>query len=85
MAMSHRRDSLLEKRVEEQEKYIGTRDYQVIKASRLGKSVDQVYPGHTSWYSKEMEKLQDLEEQLKKSSPEAWERILYRRNHGKPE
>ena len=85
MAYSHREDSLIEKRLEEQEAYVASRDYQVTKASRMGKPVDQVYPGHTKWYDAEIEILHDLEDQLKKADPAAWKKVILRRNCGKPD
>jgi len=80
----HRKDSLLAKRLEEQEIYVASRDYQVVKAYREGKKVDTMYPGHTAWYKEQMEILHDLEEHLKRVNPEAWQKVLTRRNAGKP-
>jgi hypothetical protein len=84
MSVYHRQDSLSAKRLEEQELYVASRDYQVTKAARLKKDVDSLYPGHTKWYNKEMEILHGMEEELQRENPEEWEKALIRRNAGRP-
>lgn len=84
MSIEFREDSLLEKRILEQEIYVASRDYQVTKAARLKKEVDILYPGHTTWYNEEIGILRALENQLEETNPEAWQRVLLRRNAGRP-
>jgi len=82
--IEHKVDSILATRIEEQEVYVASRDYQVTKASRLNKKVDQIYPGHTAWYEGQMGILHGLEEKCERENPEAWRQVLLRRNAGRP-
>ena len=68
--IEHRQDSILSGRIENLKNIIASKDYQVIKASRLGVSVDELYPGHTAWYQEKMDQLSELEE-IEKQQREA--------------
>jgi len=59
---SHREDSILAGRIQDLKNEIASKDYQVIKAARLGMSIDDLYPGHTAWYQQKMEQLYELDE-----------------------
>jgi len=61
----HRADSILSGRIEDLKAEIASKDYQVIKAARLGMGIDDLYPGHTAWYQQKMDQLFELEEQEK--------------------
>jgi hypothetical protein len=43
---------------------ISSRDWKVIKAQRLERPVDDLYPGETAWYNQTVEKINDYEAQL---------------------
>jgi hypothetical protein len=43
---------------------ISSRDWKVTKASRLGKTVEEVYPGETEWYLLAIAKINELEAEL---------------------
>jgi hypothetical protein len=36
-------------------------DYKVIKAMRLGKELEELYPGITDWYNERIERLNEIE------------------------
>jgi len=59
--VTHREDSIIEGRIQDLKDEIASKDYQVIKAYRLGVSIDELYPGHVLWYQQTMEKLEQLE------------------------
>ena len=40
---------------------IAGRDYRALKAQKLGKSIDALYPGETDWYKAQLERLLELE------------------------
>jgi hypothetical protein len=54
----------LENRMGALKSEISSRDWKVIKAQRLGRPVDDLYPGETAWYSQTVEKINGLEAQL---------------------
>jgi hypothetical protein len=43
---------------------IGSRDWKIIKAQRLGTTVEEVYPGETEWYIAAVNQINDLEARL---------------------
>jgi hypothetical protein len=43
---------------------ISSRDWKIIKAQRLGKTVDDLYPGETEWYNLTVETINGFESQL---------------------
>jgi hypothetical protein len=59
--IKHRTDSIVTTRIEDIKKEIASRDYQVIKAARVGVDVDAMYPGHRTWYQEKIEALAELE------------------------
>jgi hypothetical protein len=83
MAFTHKVDPQLELNLIKQEKYVESRDYQVIIAARQGKDVDKVYSGHKKWYAAAMVELHAIEAEIQKD-PEAWARVLFRRNAERP-
>jgi hypothetical protein len=72
--IEHKADSILSGRIQDLKEEIASKDYQVIKASRLGKSIDDLYPGHMAWYQQKMETLYQLEE-IEKQQIEAEEAL----------
>jgi hypothetical protein len=58
-------NSLLEKRLAEARSVLASRDYQVIKASRLGVPVEQLYPGHAEWYEEAVAGVRSIEEKIR--------------------
>jgi hypothetical protein len=40
------------------------RDYRAIKAFRLGKTVDELYPGETEWYEAQVAKINALRDEI---------------------
>jgi len=76
--IEHRVDSIIAGRIEDLKAEIASKDYQVIKAARQGVHIDDLYPGHTSWYQKKMIELSELEEQQKQI--EEAEAALNRKN-----
>jgi hypothetical protein len=44
---------------------ISSRDWKVIKAQRLGITVEDIYPGETGWYTETVNRINALETQLK--------------------
>jgi predicted nucleotide-binding protein (sugar kinase/HSP70/actin superfamily) len=48
---------------------IAGRDYRVLKAQRLGKDVDELYPGETGWYRAALTTLGTLEETVRVIEP----------------
>jgi c-di-AMP phosphodiesterase-like protein len=70
----HKVDSILAGRIDDLKKEIGSKDYQVIKAARMGISIDDLYPGHTAWYQQKMDQLFQLEE-IEKQKIEAEEAL----------
>jgi hypothetical protein len=67
MSVFHRPDSILKGRIAGLKAEIAGRDYQVIKAAREGVSVEDLYPGHTAWYEKQIAALNGLEEEMEKN------------------
>jgi len=84
MSYTFHEDSMLLIQLEKQEKYLASRDYQVIKASRQKVSVETLYKGHTAWYESELAKLHALEDEIKENYPDDWEKVLFRRNAEMP-
>jgi hypothetical protein len=64
----HRPDSILQGNIDALKNEISSRDWRAIKAFRLGKNVDELYPGETGWYEEAVEKINRLEAQLPKDS-----------------
>jgi len=84
MSFTFKQDNVLVLQLERQEKYLASRDYQVVKAYRQNVTVDSLYHGHTEWYNGELEKLHALENEIQEKYPEDWEKVLFRRNAEKP-
>ena len=40
---------------------IASRDYRALKAQKLGKGIDALYPGETDWYKAQLARLSELE------------------------
>jgi hypothetical protein len=45
---------------------IAGRDYRVLKAQRLGKDVDELYPGETGWYREALAEMNGYEEAVQR-------------------
>ena len=85
MAFERRVDPQLELNLIAQEKYVASRDYQIIIAYRLGVDVEEIpeYQGHKAWYAAAMAELHAIEDEIRQDSV-AWQRVLVRRNGGRP-
>ena len=42
-------------------KAIASRDYRALKAFKLGKKLDDLYPGETDWYKAQIERIKELD------------------------
>ncbi|MDR0409411.1 MAG: hypothetical protein LBH18_03335 [Spirochaetaceae bacterium] len=40
---------------------IANRDYRALKAQKLGRDIDELYPGETDWYKAQLERISELE------------------------
>jgi hypothetical protein len=63
MSVFHRQDSVLQRKIAELKEEIVDRDYRIIKAFRLGKTLEELYPGETVWYEGQVAKINALEQQ----------------------
>jgi hypothetical protein len=48
-------------RIEELKEEIAARDYRALKAFKLGKPLDDLYPGETEWYAAAVAEINELE------------------------
>ena len=48
---------------------ISSRDYRALKAIKLGKDVEELYPGERAWYKAKIEELHEIEEEIERLSP----------------
>jgi hypothetical protein len=51
-------------RIEELKAEIAARDYRALKAFKLGKPLDELYPGETAWYENTIAEIIELESTL---------------------
>jgi hypothetical protein len=75
-------DSILEIRLKEAEAELTARDYRVTKAVRLGKPVEELYPGETEWYEAQVTKINDFKAKIEARDAAAKAASKRRRGRG---
>jgi hypothetical protein len=50
---------------------IASRDYRALKAQKLGREIDELYPGETGWYKAQIARLSELEAIMEENKPAA--------------
>jgi hypothetical protein len=54
----------MEQRLAELKREMADSDWKVIKAARLGVTVEELYPGESAWYAQQVVKINALEKEL---------------------